>query len=121
MCRDPEVDAILLHYGPMADFEIPAGREMAKRTIELARAAGKPLAITVLITLEEEEFFRETLRFPVFHFPEEAVRALALSRAQAARGATGGPGRGRSPAAGGRRSPACWPRPGTNFSPCPWP
>jgi acyl-CoA synthetase (NDP forming) len=87
VCRDPEVDAVLLHYGPMADFEIAAGREMVKRTIELARAAGKPLAITVLITLEEEEFFRETLKFPVFHFPEEAIQALALSRDQAARGA----------------------------------
>ncbi|HEY9072507.1 MAG TPA: CoA-binding protein, partial [Desulfobaccales bacterium] len=86
VCRDPEVDAVLLNYGPMADFEIAAGREMAKRTIELARAAGKPLAITLLITLEEEEFFRETLKFPVFHFPEEAIQALALSRDQAARG-----------------------------------
>ncbi len=86
VCRDPEVDAVLLHYGPMADFEIPAGREMVKRTIELARAAGKPLAITLLITLEEEEFFRDTLGVPVFHFPEEAIRALALSRDQAARG-----------------------------------
>lgn len=91
VCRDPEVDAILLHYGPMADFEVAAGREMAKRAIELARAAGKPLAITVLITLEEEEFFRDTLKFPVFHFPEEAIRALALSRDQAARGAVEAP------------------------------
>ena len=38
VCRDPEVDAILLHYGPMADFEVAAGREMAKRSLELARA-----------------------------------------------------------------------------------
>ena len=29
VCRDPEVDAVLLHYGPMAEFEIPAGRDMA--------------------------------------------------------------------------------------------
>lgn len=87
VCRDPEVDAVLLHYGPMADFEIPAGREMVQRFLELARQAGKPLAITLLCTLEEMKFFRDTLRVPVFHFPEEAVRALAWSRDQAARGA----------------------------------
>jgi acetyltransferase len=87
VCRDPEVDAVLLHYGPMADFEIPAGREMARRFLELARAAGKPLAITLLCTLQEEEFFRDTLQVPVFHFPEEAIRALAWSRDRAARGA----------------------------------
>jgi len=86
VCRDPEVDAILLHYGPLADFEIPAGREMVKRSLKLAREAGKPLAITLLCTLQEEEFFRETLGVPVFHFPEEAIRALAWSRDRAARG-----------------------------------
>ncbi len=85
VCRDPEVDAVLLHYGPLADFEIPAGREMARRMVELARSAGKPLAITLLVTLAEEEFFRETLGVPVYHFPEEAVRALALNRDQACR------------------------------------
>jgi len=87
VCRDPEVDAVLLQYGPMAEFEIPAGRDMVQRTIELARAAGKPLAITLVGTLEEEEFFRETLNFPVFHFPEEAIRALATNRDQASRSA----------------------------------
>ncbi len=87
VCRDPEVDAILLNYGPMAEFEIPAGRDMLQRTIELARAAGKPLAITLLATWGEEEFFRDTLNFPVFHFPEEAIRALATNRDQASRGA----------------------------------
>jgi acetyltransferase len=86
LCRDPEVDAVLLHYGPLADFELAAGREMAQRTIELARAAGKPLAITILCNLEEEDFFREHLGVPVFRFPEEAVQALAWSRDQAARG-----------------------------------
>ena len=85
VCRDPEVDAILLHYGPLADFEVAAGREMAKRSLELAKAAGKPLAITVLCTLDEMEFFRDTLKVPVFRFPEEAVRALAWSRDRAAR------------------------------------
>ncbi|MCX5890143.1 MAG: acetate--CoA ligase family protein [Deltaproteobacteria bacterium] len=88
VCRDPEVDAILLNYGPMAEFEVPAGRDMMQRSVELARAAGKPLAITLLGTLEEEEFFRETLNFPVFHFPEEAIRALATYRDQASRDAT---------------------------------
>jgi acetyltransferase len=87
VCRDPEVDAVLLHYGPMADFEIPGGREMVRRAIELARTAGKPLAITLLCTLEEEKFFRDTLNFPVFHFPEEAIQALALSRERTCRGA----------------------------------
>ena len=85
VCRDPEVDAVLLNYGGLADFEIPAARKMARRVVELARSAGKPLAITLLVNLAEEEFFLETLGVPVFHCPGEAVRALALSRDQACR------------------------------------
>lgn len=80
LCRDPEVDAIIFHYGPLADFEIDRGREMGRELVEQARAAGKPLVVTVLISLDEEEFLRETLGVPVFHFPEEAVEALAASR-----------------------------------------
>jgi acyl-CoA synthetase (NDP forming) len=85
VCRDPQVDAVLFHYGPMADFEVEAGREMARRMLALAREAGKPLAVTVLCTLEEADYLRETLGIPVFNFPEDAVQALALSRDQAAR------------------------------------
>ncbi|MDP3182483.1 MAG: acetate--CoA ligase family protein [Desulfobaccales bacterium] len=86
LCRDSEVDAVLFHYGPVADFEVEPARQMARHLIEQARTAQKPLAITVLCDLKEEEFFRETLGTPVFHFPEEAVQALALSRYLAARG-----------------------------------
>jgi acetyltransferase len=39
----------------------------------------------VTATLEEEEFFRDNLGFPVFHFPGQAVRALAYSRSFAQR------------------------------------
>jgi acetyltransferase len=39
-----------------------------------------------LCTLEEEDYVRETLGVPVFHFPEDAVQALAISRDLAARG-----------------------------------
>ena len=85
LCRDPEVDAILFNYGPMADFEIERGREMARKCVEMARAAAKPMAVTVLISLEEEEYFRESLGVPVFHFPEEAVEALAASHFLASR------------------------------------
>ena len=86
VCRDPEVDAVLFHYGPIAEFERQAAQEMARRMIELARQAQKPLAITVLCTPEEEGFLRDTLGVPVFHFPEDAVAALAVSRDLAARG-----------------------------------
>ena len=86
VCRDPEVDAVLFHYGPMADFERETAREMARRMLELAREAQKPLAITVLCTPDEEDYLRDTLGVPVFHFPEDAVQALALSRDLAARG-----------------------------------
>jgi len=79
LCLDPDVDAVLLNYGPMAEFEKERGREMARQFLEMARLAKKPLAITVLCTLEEEDFFREDLGVPVFHFPEEAVEALAAS------------------------------------------
>ena len=50
VCRDPEVDAVLFHYGPVADFEQEPARKMARRMLELAREAQKPLAITVLCT-----------------------------------------------------------------------
>jgi acetate---CoA ligase (ADP-forming) len=85
VCRDPEVDAVLFHYGPIADFEREPAREMARRMIELARQARKPLAITVLCTPDEEDYLRDTLGVSVFHFPEDAVQALAFSRDQAAR------------------------------------
>ncbi len=79
-CADPEVDAILFNYGPVADFEMEPARQMARHLVEQARKAGKPLAVCVLCTLDEEEFFRQTLGVPVFHFPEDAVQALACSR-----------------------------------------
>jgi acetate---CoA ligase (ADP-forming) len=85
VCRDPQVDAVLFHYGPLADFEQEAGREMGRRMLELAREAQKPMAITVLCTLEEADYLRDTLKIPVFAFPEDAVQALALSRDQGAR------------------------------------
>ena len=85
VCRDPEVDAVLFHYGPMADFELESGREMARRMLELARKAQKPLAITVICDPDAEDYLRDTLGVPVFHFPEDAVAALALSRDLAAR------------------------------------
>jgi acetyltransferase len=86
VCRDPEVDAVLFHYGPIAEFEREAAQEMARSMVELAREAQKPLAITVLCTPDEEDFLRDTLGVPVFHFPEDAVAALAASRDLAARG-----------------------------------
>jgi acyl-CoA synthetase (NDP forming) len=86
-CRDPQVHAVLFHYGPiMADVEQEAAREMARRMVELAREAQKPLAITVLCTLDEADYLRDDLGIPVFHFPEEAVQALAMSRDLAVRG-----------------------------------
>jgi len=48
--------------------------------VEQARSAQKPLAVCVLATLAEEDFIRDTLNLPVFHFPGEAVRSLAYSR-----------------------------------------
>ena len=86
VCRDPEVDAVLFHYGPVADSEQEPAREMARRMLELAREAQKPLAVTVLCTPDEENYLRDTLGVPVFHFPEDAVAALAGSRDLAARG-----------------------------------
>ena len=86
VCRDPEVDAVLFHYGPIAEFEQEPARTMASLMLEFAREAQKPLAITVLCTPDEEDYLRDTLGVPVFHFPEDAVAALALSRDLAARG-----------------------------------
>jgi acetate---CoA ligase (ADP-forming) len=80
LCQDPEVDAVLLNYGPVYDPERAEARGMAQHLIKRSRESGKPLAISVCATLEEEDFFRDELKVPVFHFPGDAVRALAYSR-----------------------------------------
>ncbi len=53
---------------------------MAQHIVKKAKETGKPLAISVCASLEEEDFFRDELKVPVFHFPGDAVRALAYSR-----------------------------------------
>ncbi|MEJ2093020.1 MAG: acetate--CoA ligase family protein [Syntrophobacterales bacterium] len=80
LCQNPEVDAVLLNHGPVYDPERAEARDMARHFVKASRSAGKPLAISVCYTLEEEDFFREELDVPVFHFPGQAVRALAYSR-----------------------------------------
>jgi acyl-CoA synthetase (NDP forming) len=80
LCQDPEVDAILLNYGPVYAPERDDARQMARVIVEQARLAQKPLAISIIATLDEEDFFREELGIPVFRFPGEAVRSLAYSR-----------------------------------------
>ncbi|MGQ9922224.1 MAG: acetate--CoA ligase family protein, partial [Desulfobacca sp.] len=79
-CQDPEVDGIVLNYGPINDLEREAARAMARNLIDTARQHEKPLLITVIGNLEEREYFRQELGVPVFAFPGEAIRALALAR-----------------------------------------
>jgi acetate---CoA ligase (ADP-forming) len=80
LCRDSGVHAVLLNYGPVYDPEREEAQRMARHMVEQANEAGKPLAVCVCASLEEVGFFRDELGFPVFHFPGEAVRALAYSR-----------------------------------------
>jgi len=80
LCQDPEVDAVLINYGPVYESERPEARKMMQLLVEKARSAQKPLAVSVMATLAEEDFIRDTLHLPVFHFPGEAVRSLAYSR-----------------------------------------
>jgi acyl-CoA synthetase (NDP forming) len=80
LCQDPEVDAVLLNYGPVYDPEREDAQAMARHLIKRSREAAKPLVISVCATLEEEDFFREEMGVPVFHFPGDAVRALSYSR-----------------------------------------
>ena len=88
--------------------------------LELAREAQKPLAITVLCTLDEEDYLRDTLGVPVFHFPEEAVQALALSRDLAARGEMPALRPIRPPCRRPTPLPRCWRAP-TRRGFSPWP
>jgi acetyltransferase len=74
------VDGVLLNYGPVYDPERQAAREMLKYYLQSSRSQGKPLAISVCASLEEEDFIRDELGVPVFHFPGDAVRSLAYSR-----------------------------------------
>jgi acetate---CoA ligase (ADP-forming) len=91
LCQDPEVDAVLLNYGPVYDPERADARGMAQHLIKESRESGKPLAISVCASLEEEDFFREDMGTPAFHFPGDAVRALAYSRDFACRPAPDDP------------------------------
>ncbi len=91
LCRNPEVDAVLLNYGPVYDPERQPAREMLQYFIEVSRSAGKPLAISVCASLEEEDYIRDDLGVPVFHFPGDGVRALAYSRDFALRPAADDP------------------------------
>jgi acetyltransferase len=74
------VDAVLLNYGPVYDPEREQARQMLQHFIKVSRSSGKPLAISVCASLEEEDFIREDLGVPVFHFPGDGVRALGYSR-----------------------------------------
>jgi acetyltransferase len=80
VCKDPHVDAVLLNYGPVYDPEREQARQMLQHFIKVSRSSGKPLAISVCASLEEEDFIREDLGVPVFHFPGDGVRALGYSR-----------------------------------------
>jgi acyl-CoA synthetase (NDP forming) len=91
LCEDPGVDAVLLNYGPVYDQERHEAREMVRQFLAISQAAAKPLAISVCYTIEEEDFLRDELGVPVFHFPGQAVRALAYSRDFARRPAVDDP------------------------------
>lgn len=79
-CRDENIDAIIFNYGPISEDEREASRRTAAALVETARRHQKPLLITVVGNLEERRFFQEELGVPVFSFPGEAIRALALAR-----------------------------------------
>lgn len=79
-CREPEIDAILVNYEPIAEVERQVAREMIKEGITIARHWQKPLVIAVIGELDEQHFFRRELGVPIFDFPEEAIQALALAR-----------------------------------------
>jgi acyl-CoA synthetase (NDP forming) len=115
ICRDPEVDAVLLNYGPIAESERREARQHVRLLVELARQYGKPLAIAVVCTLDEEEFFVETLGLPVFHFPGEAVRSLAYSRFFGQRAETPGSDMPRSRAQGKKIAAILAQAPGADF------
>ncbi len=83
-CHDPDVDAIVLNYGPINELERETARAMAKNLIDLARQHEKPLLISVIGNLEERQYFRQELGVPVFSFPGEAIRALTLARSYCA-------------------------------------
>lgn len=79
-CQDENIDAIIFNYGPISEDEREAARQTARNLVAMARQYQKPLLVTVVGNLEERRFFQEELGVPVFAFPGEAIRALALAR-----------------------------------------
>ncbi len=79
-CRDERLDGIVYLYGPVSAQEKDEARASARIIVETAARHQKPLATVVVGNLEEQDYLRRELGVPVFTFPGEAIRALAVAR-----------------------------------------
>ncbi|MHC1743490.1 MAG: acetate--CoA ligase family protein [Syntrophobacteraceae bacterium] len=75
-----DVDALVFVHNYQGVVDSEESRVLLLSLGELIEKHGKPLALCVFTGIEEFDFIRKTLRFPVFSDPREAVRALALNR-----------------------------------------
>lgn len=78
--QEPEVDGVVFGHTYTHDAAIPPTRELIRATERLSQQYEKPVAFFVVAGREHYTTLRETARAPIFSDPEQAVRALAVSR-----------------------------------------
>jgi acetate---CoA ligase (ADP-forming) len=79
-----EADGVLLVHGYQKGFEQEDSRVLVKRVEELVGRHRKPVAVVMITEAVELAYLKANSRIPIFHAPENAMRALHLSHRVAA-------------------------------------
>lgn len=74
-----EADGVLLVHGYRKGVEQEDSRLLVKKIEELVERHGKPVAVVMITEAVELAYLKENSRIPIFHAPENAMRALHLS------------------------------------------
>jgi acetate---CoA ligase (ADP-forming) len=80
-----DVDGVLLVHGYRKGFEQEESRLLVKKIEELVDRHGKPVAVVMITEAVELAYLKANSRIPIFHAPENAMRALHLSHRLATR------------------------------------
>jgi len=78
--RREGVDGLLLLHIYFARTEGKESRELIRSIEKLSAQYNKPVALCVFTDNEEMAYLKRNIGYPIFEMPEEAVRALQLSR-----------------------------------------
>ncbi len=97
--RQDDIDGAIFIHVSHALVEREASRRLVESLWELGERYGKPVAVVAEVPSEERVFLQNTVNFPFFSEPAEAVEALAIQRDRMKfRPAQGSPESRRAPA-----------------------